>query len=219
MIVDSLDEAADRAGQALRLLEPTSLPGWRVVVTIRPAAWDATYRGGAEGVGSPRVVELQNLAYPDDVDAFIHAWFVADPGRGKALVRQVRKRGDLAEVAVIPLSSRGAGPGPHRTARRRPGGGRGAGGGAAIRFPGSVLVGLVSRQPVARLETIKADHCAVLLPGGRRSEAPPRSRTWGDVCPASDAGLAAFLSSTMRTIRSPSPRQLALGSFLVWQEP
>jgi hypothetical protein len=100
MVVDSLDEAADLAGQAARLRELSSLHGWRVVVTSRPAAWEATYRGQRDG---PRVVELQDLKYPADVRAFIQAWFLADPSRGDSLIQQISARDDLARVAVVPL--------------------------------------------------------------------------------------------------------------------
>jgi NACHT domain len=103
LVVDSLDEAADLTGQASRLRELTSLQGWRVIVTSRPAAWDATYRGEPDRADGPRVVKLQDLNYPNDVEAFIRAWFAADPSRGNALIVQIRARHDLAPVAVIPL--------------------------------------------------------------------------------------------------------------------
>jgi hypothetical protein len=70
MVVDSLVEAADLAGQATRLRELRSLPDWRVVLTSRKAAWDATYRGEPSQDDGPRVVELQDLEYPADVAAF-----------------------------------------------------------------------------------------------------------------------------------------------------
>jgi hypothetical protein len=103
MLVDSLDEAADLAGQANRLRELTTLQGWRVVVTSRPAAWDSIHRGILERADGPRVVELQDLGYPDDVDAFIRAWFGTDPSRSCALLKQIQARRDLARLAVIPL--------------------------------------------------------------------------------------------------------------------
>ncbi|MGH3736766.1 MAG: hypothetical protein ACRDT6_14320, partial [Micromonosporaceae bacterium] len=102
LVVDSLDEAADLAGQASRLHELTSLHGWRFVVTSRPAAWDATYRGEPDRADGPRVVALQDLEYPGDVVAFAQAWFAADPSRGDALIKQIRARDDLARVGVIP---------------------------------------------------------------------------------------------------------------------
>ena len=102
-VVDSLDEAADLAGQANQLHELTSLHGWRVVVTSRPAAWDVTFRGDPARADGPRVAHLQDLVYPADVDAFVRAWFAADRGRGDALVEQIRARSDLARAAVIPL--------------------------------------------------------------------------------------------------------------------
>jgi NACHT domain len=103
LILDSLDEAVDHAGQASRLYEVTAMPGWRVVVTSRPAAWDATYRGDPDRPDGPMVVQLLDLTYPVDVDSFIRAWFAKDPGRGAALITQIRDRPDLAQVAVVPL--------------------------------------------------------------------------------------------------------------------
>ncbi|WP_143018673.1 NACHT domain-containing protein [Geodermatophilus sp. DSM 45219] len=103
MVVDSLDEAADLAAQSGRLHELAALHGWRVVVTSRPAAWEATYRRRLGREDGPRIVEVQNLYYPADVEAFIRHWFAADPDRGNALIDQLRARRSLARVAVIPL--------------------------------------------------------------------------------------------------------------------
>ncbi|WP_206064729.1 NACHT domain-containing protein [Kocuria sediminis] len=106
LVVDSLDEAADQTAQAPRLHVLRGLPGgWRVVVTSRPAAWDATYRGDSVSASTPRVVTLCDLTYPDDVQTFIRDWFVeaADPTRGEALIREIRGRAELARVAVVPL--------------------------------------------------------------------------------------------------------------------
>jgi hypothetical protein len=103
MIVDSLDEAADLAGQFERLNALRSLNGWRVVVTSRPAAWIATYRGEPGQRNGPRVVEIQDLQYPEEVDSFIEAWFEKDPSRGSGLIQQIAERDDLARAAVVPL--------------------------------------------------------------------------------------------------------------------
>ncbi len=103
VVVDSLDEAADLAAQSGRLHELAALHGWRVMVTSRPAAWEATYRGHPGREDGPRIVEVQNLDYPTDAEAFIGDWFAADPDRGKALIDQLRARRSLSRVAVIPL--------------------------------------------------------------------------------------------------------------------
>jgi hypothetical protein len=103
LVVDSLDEAADLAGQAARLRELSSLHGWRVVVTSRQAAWAATYRGEGDRGGGRRVAELETLNYPDDVVAFVQAWFADNPSRGAALLKQIGARDDLVRVAVVPL--------------------------------------------------------------------------------------------------------------------
>jgi hypothetical protein len=105
LIVDSLDEAADLAAQGPRLHELQRLPAqWRVVVTSRPAAWSTAYRG-VTGSREPRVVELDILSYPEDVDAFIHGWFTTsvDPTRADVLIREIRRRPEVARAAVVPL--------------------------------------------------------------------------------------------------------------------
>lgn len=102
LVVDSLDEAADLSQQADRLYELRSLEGWRSVVTSRPAAWHATYSPAGRD-DEPLVVEIQDLSYPDDVEAFVQAWFAGDPQRGSALVQEIRDRADLSRAAVVPL--------------------------------------------------------------------------------------------------------------------
>ena len=103
LVLDALDEAADLEGQSGRLRELTSMGGWRVVVTSRHAAWDATFRGDRNRADGLRVVELQDLEYPSDVNTCIGAWFAADPSRGDALIEQIRTRDDLRRGAVVPL--------------------------------------------------------------------------------------------------------------------
>jgi hypothetical protein len=71
LVLDSLDEAAALPGQVGRLHVVTAMTGWRVVVTSRPSAWNATYRGDTDRADAPTVVELLDLAYPTDVDSFI----------------------------------------------------------------------------------------------------------------------------------------------------
>lgn len=105
LVVDSLDEAADLAAQTSRLHELHGLPDrWRVVVTSRPAAWGAAYRGGT-GSRNPRVVKLDDLTYPGDVEAFIRDWFTqaGDQWRGDALIKHIRSRPEVARTAVVPL--------------------------------------------------------------------------------------------------------------------
>ena len=104
-VVDSLDEAAAVVGQASRWRELTSISGWRVVVTSRPAAWRATI--GASDSAAPewvRVVTVQDLTYPDDVDDFIDAWFTTTAAdTADHLKHQIRGRRDLQASATIPL--------------------------------------------------------------------------------------------------------------------
>jgi hypothetical protein len=100
LVLDSLDEAADLVGQPNRLHELRSLRGWRAVVTSRPAAWDATYRGDASRDEDLDVVELLDL---DDPETFIAAWFVDDPAIGQRLIQELRgtPRADLARVPLL----------------------------------------------------------------------------------------------------------------------
>lgn len=105
VIIDSLDEAADVAAQASRLHELRELPeDWRLVVTSRLAAWDATYRA-TSGRTEPQIVELTELSYPEDVRAFVESWFVesGDPQRGLELFEEIDGRSDVARAAVVPL--------------------------------------------------------------------------------------------------------------------
>jgi hypothetical protein len=105
LIVDSLDEASDLAAQGPRLRELHSLPArWRVVVTSRPAAWRAADRGGL-GNRTPRVVELRDLSYPEEVETFVQDWFreAGNPVRGDELIREIRNRPEVARAAVVPL--------------------------------------------------------------------------------------------------------------------
>ena len=102
LVIDSLDEAADVELQSERLNGLMRLSSWRVITTSRPAAWTATYRG-TRGSGGPRVVELDELRYPEDVEAFIAEWFAADLARGQAVRDEILERDDLTRTSVIPL--------------------------------------------------------------------------------------------------------------------
>lgn len=102
MVVDSLDEAADKEGQDKRLRALLALPGWRVVVTSRESAWKAHLPEPNATLGAS-VVRLQDLRYPEDVEGFIHDWFSEDPIRGEALRIQLRDRADLRRLASVPL--------------------------------------------------------------------------------------------------------------------
>ncbi|MFD2796608.1 NACHT domain-containing protein [Promicromonospora vindobonensis] len=108
LIVDSLDEAADREnqysqGNRLHSLASLSSERCRVVVTSRPSAWDGVHGRVPSSHGSLRVVNLHELP-TDDVEGFVEAWFASDPDRAQALVQQLRDRPDLARAAVVPLN-------------------------------------------------------------------------------------------------------------------
>ncbi|MCC2322289.1 NACHT domain-containing protein [Cellulomonas xiejunii] len=103
VIVDSLDEAPHVAGQRARLDGLLGLRSWRAVVTSRHGAWDATFRGTSPGLVRPRVVELRDIRYPDDVEPFIEAWFSSDRQRAEGLVRGIRASPELQRASVVPL--------------------------------------------------------------------------------------------------------------------
>ncbi|NVM98405.1 NACHT domain-containing NTPase [Arthrobacter sp. SDTb3-6] len=106
LVVDSLDEAADITGQSNRLRELEDLTEqWRVVITSRPAAWEATCRSDSVQVPSRKVVELCDLSYPKDVFSFIRNWFstALDPTRGESLIDQIDAHADLVRASVVPL--------------------------------------------------------------------------------------------------------------------
>lgn len=103
LIVDSLDEAADRHGQANRLHELSSLlPTWRVVVTSRNAAWERTAftLPDQRGLG---IADLEDLSYPSDVDEFVSSWFGSDTDKAETLLEQIHARPELARPAGSPL--------------------------------------------------------------------------------------------------------------------
>jgi hypothetical protein len=103
-VIDSLDEATGK-DHATRLGNLTGLAGHRarVVVTSRPGAWDRVQSRMPVLDDSRLVVELRDLSYPEDVEAFVEAWFDDDPERAKAMTDQLRARHDVARAAVVPL--------------------------------------------------------------------------------------------------------------------
>ncbi|MBN2176357.1 MAG: NACHT domain-containing protein, partial [Demequinaceae bacterium] len=105
MIVDSLDEAADRfsqAGQRTRLRDLVSVAkaGWRVVVTSRVGAWEASQSGSGSAA---REVELEPMEYPKDVTAFVCSWFEDEHDRADHLLAEIRDRSELRRLASVPL--------------------------------------------------------------------------------------------------------------------
>lgn len=104
LVIDSLDEATGK-DHAVRLGNLTGLAGEhaRVVVTSRPGAWKRVHGRMPVLDDSRLVVELRDLSYPEDVEAFVEAWFEHDPGRARALTDQLRARHDVARAAVVPL--------------------------------------------------------------------------------------------------------------------
>jgi hypothetical protein len=100
LVLDSLDEArnADR-----RVINADSLPGaWRIMLTSRPGSWkkQLTIRDH-----DPRTHKgnLLPLSYPDDIKAFVQAWFYDEPGWAEALTAQIGDRRDLQETVTVPL--------------------------------------------------------------------------------------------------------------------
>ena len=100
LVLDSLDEArnADR-----RIGQADSLPdSWRIMLTSRPGSWNRqlTIR---DGNARTRTGSLLPLSYPDDIKAFVQAWFRDQPGRAEALAAQISDRQDLQETVTVPL--------------------------------------------------------------------------------------------------------------------
>lgn len=106
VVVDSLDEAdsgTDYSG-LLSTLQGLPAQGWRVVSTSRQEAWRETSgRSCGRPAVSGREVELLPLEGPDDVDAFVQAWFGQGSSAASSLSRQLWSRADLQEMARVPL--------------------------------------------------------------------------------------------------------------------
>jgi hypothetical protein len=75
---------------------------WRIVLTSRENAWNGqiTVR---EGSSSHRSGQLRPLAYPGDVEPFIHRWFAQRPAWGIELADQIARRPGLQQAAAVPL--------------------------------------------------------------------------------------------------------------------
>jgi hypothetical protein len=103
-VIDSLDEATGK-DHGTRLGNLTGLAGQqaRVVITSRPGAWDRVRSRMPVLDDSRLVVELRDLSYPEDVEAFVGAWFEHEPARARATTDQLRTRSDVARAAVVPL--------------------------------------------------------------------------------------------------------------------
>jgi hypothetical protein len=103
-VIDSLDEATSK-DHATRLGNLTGLAGprSRVVITSRPGAWGRVHNRMPVLDDSRLVVELRDLSYPEDVEAFVGAWFAHDPERARSMTDQLRTRHDVARAAVVPL--------------------------------------------------------------------------------------------------------------------
>ena len=98
LVIDSIDEAH---GSNDRLYQADTLP-WRIVLTSRPSSWrnQLVIDTGNE---LDRVAELKPLVYPDDVEAFIDAWFVRRPELGEELTAQIARRPDVQHAITVPL--------------------------------------------------------------------------------------------------------------------
>ncbi|MGH3280202.1 MAG: NACHT domain-containing protein, partial [Trebonia sp.] len=100
LVTDSLDEAH---GADDRIRQLDTLPtAWRVILTSRPASWQHQLSITGKDA-TRRVVELQPLRYPDDVEPFISGWFIEQPTQAGALITQLRNRPALQKAATVPL--------------------------------------------------------------------------------------------------------------------
>jgi len=98
LIIDSLDEAGDSTD---RLRQVGTLP-WRIILTSRPISWNQQL-ALKQGDDSQRVVELQPLMYPYEVNAVIRSWFDGQPGFSDDLIDQIARRRDLQQASTVPL--------------------------------------------------------------------------------------------------------------------
>jgi hypothetical protein len=100
LVLDSLDEAF---GVDDRIRQADSLPdAWRIVLTSRPASWNGQLAIGDRDP-SHKVVTLEPLRYPNDVDPFIEQWYAAKPQHVAGLTAQLRDRPELQQAATVPL--------------------------------------------------------------------------------------------------------------------
>jgi hypothetical protein len=100
LVADSLDEAH---GADERIRQADTLPlGWRIVLTSRPGSWNRQLAIGDRDEAR-KVVDLQPLCYPDDVEPFIARWFSGRPAWAADIMKQLRDRPALQETATVPL--------------------------------------------------------------------------------------------------------------------
>jgi hypothetical protein len=97
LVADSLDEARG-VDDRIRTLPQA----WRIMLTTRPAAWKRQL-AIEEDDPSQRVGVLQPLRYPDDVEAFIAAWFGEQRYWAAHLRVQLHDRPNLQQAATVPL--------------------------------------------------------------------------------------------------------------------
>ena len=97
LVADSLDEARG-VDDRIRTLPQA----WRLMLTTRPAAWKRQL-AIKEDDPSQRVGVLQPLRYPDDVEAFIAAWFGEQRYWAAHLRVQLHDRPNLQQAATVPL--------------------------------------------------------------------------------------------------------------------
>lgn len=123
-VIDSLDEAADKASASTRLQSLASIGGWRAIVSSRPSAWQNTQLPSDQ---TARLVELLELDYPSDVEGFIDTWFNDTPAKADQLKQQISASSELRDSARVPLlltfycilTTDGSHPGSGLPAKRR----------------------------------------------------------------------------------------------------
>jgi hypothetical protein len=103
-VIDSLDEATgrDHTARFANLVGLASQQS-RIVITSRAGAWDRIKFRLPQKDPSCMVVELEDLEYPADTEAFIRAWFQDEPSRARAVIDHLSSHPDVAAAAVVPL--------------------------------------------------------------------------------------------------------------------
>ncbi|WP_158676502.1 NACHT domain-containing NTPase, partial [Tessaracoccus sp. OH4464_COT-324] len=102
VVADSLDEGVSVNTARTLLNSLAEVPGRRLVMTSRPEAWRSAVTDLRSKQGT-RAGTLTELRYPDDVHAYVTAWFSEEPSTAQHLITQLDRRRELRATATSPL--------------------------------------------------------------------------------------------------------------------